>query len=192
MELSAAHYPAFKLVATLLLPLLCASNVGLFSGAQSIAQSHTDEPAVSVVKQAPLLYPPLARQTGIVGDVELDIQITAAGHVDTINGVKGHPLLQQAAIDSARQSEYTCNHCGDTGAIIRMLYSFKIIPTPTCSHSKDANVLSAPEREVAQTPSLNHITVEAPQFCTMDPAADITSRKSRSWKCLYLWKCAVR
>jgi protein TonB len=40
-------------------------------------------------------YPPLARQAGISGDVELKLEIRKDGSVQSATVVSGHPMLTQ-------------------------------------------------------------------------------------------------
>jgi outer membrane biosynthesis protein TonB len=46
---------------------------------------------VVLTKLANPLYPPLARQTGITGDVELMLEIRNDGSIQSVDVVKGHP-----------------------------------------------------------------------------------------------------
>jgi hypothetical protein len=48
---------------------------------------------VVLTKLADPLYPPLARQTGITGDVELMLEIRNDGSIQSVDVVKGHPLI---------------------------------------------------------------------------------------------------
>jgi TonB family protein len=54
------------------------------------------------------VYPPLARQAKISGNVELDVTIGTDGHVTQIQQVPGHghPLLVSSAMEAARQWVY--------------------------------------------------------------------------------------
>jgi TonB family protein len=51
-------------------------------------------------------YPPLARQTGISGTVQLHAVISIDGAIEQLDVVSGHPLLIQAALDAVRQWRY--------------------------------------------------------------------------------------
>ncbi|HKW62251.1 MAG TPA: TonB family protein [Candidatus Acidoferrum sp.] len=48
-------------------------------------------------------YPPLARQTRISGTVVAKVSVANNGKVDSVEIVSGHPLLQQAVVDSLKQ-----------------------------------------------------------------------------------------
>jgi protein TonB len=48
----------------------------------------------------------LARQTKVQGTVVLDANISKEGTVESLKVVRGHPLLIQSAIDTAKQLRY--------------------------------------------------------------------------------------
>ena len=52
------------------------------------------------------LYPPLARQARIQGNVILHAIIDKEGKVAELQVVSGHPLLVQSALDAVRQWRY--------------------------------------------------------------------------------------
>ena len=64
-----------------------------------------------LVKLSPLVYPPLARQARIAGDVKLDVHVRADGTVASVELLSGHPMLAPAAIENAKKSEYECRGC---------------------------------------------------------------------------------
>jgi hypothetical protein len=132
------------------------------------------------------VYPPLARQAHVVGDVELNLGVRADGTVESADVISGPAMLRQAALDSAHQSKFACRECSENASSFRLIYTFQIVPPqfgPNCEVKSDPTY-----PQVIQ--SLNHVTVvdQAIGFC--DPGADNT--KVRSVKCLYLWKCGRR
>ncbi|MFL6208077.1 MAG: energy transducer TonB [Pyrinomonadaceae bacterium] len=48
-------------------------------------------------------YPPIARAAGAQGNVTVQVVIDEQGNVASARAISGHPLLQQAAVDAARQ-----------------------------------------------------------------------------------------
>jgi TonB family protein len=48
-------------------------------------------------------YPPIARAAGAQGNVTVQVVIDEQGNVVSARAISGHPLLQQAAVDAARQ-----------------------------------------------------------------------------------------
>jgi len=69
-------------------------------------------PTGGEVKQARLLssvspvYPPLAKNVHVAGDVRIDASVDATGHVSTMKVVSGPALLRQAAVDALGQWKY--------------------------------------------------------------------------------------
>jgi hypothetical protein len=145
---------------------------------------------VVLTKLFPPVYPPLAKQTRTTGDVELALEVRTDGGLESTIVVSGHPLLKQAALDSAQRSQFACRNCGQEVRSFRVLYSFQLGPTSYCTavsgtSKADENQESYPQVMQSQ----NHITVIDQPVGTCDPAADL--RKVRSIKCLYLWKCGL-
>ena len=172
--------------ATLVLPLIVA-----VSSSQNASSAHAQENVV-LAKLFQPVYPPLARQTRIAGDVELTLELRTDGSLESVNVVSGHPLLKQSALDSAKQSLFECQKCGDGTFSYHMVYSFHLVDADGCCKAAETNVKAQmqdqPIPRVIQ--SGNHVTVVDRPACICDPAADTV--RVRSLKCLYLWKCAVR
>jgi len=59
-----------------------------------------------LIKRVSPVYPPLARQARIQGTVILKIVIDKSGNVESLQLVKGHPLLTAAAFEAIRQWKY--------------------------------------------------------------------------------------
>jgi len=51
-------------------------------------------------------YPPIARETGIEGDVVVDTTIDSTGKVTEMKVISGPPVLRQSALDALRQWKY--------------------------------------------------------------------------------------
>jgi TonB family protein len=56
--------------------------------------------------EASPVYPPLARQAHIEGEVVLDADISKEGSVDALRVISGHPLLITAAINAVKEWRY--------------------------------------------------------------------------------------
>ena len=52
------------------------------------------------------IYPTLAKQANIQGDVKLEITINESGHVTKTKAISGPALLQQPAINAVRDWKY--------------------------------------------------------------------------------------
>jgi hypothetical protein len=137
------------------------------------------------------VYPPLARQANIWGDVEVAVTVrpdgTAKAAVES-----GHPMLKQAALDSATQSHFECRMCS-VPLSYTLVYQFKQIEGGDCCSAMSAPVTV--EQEPQSTDQLGHprtqVTIAAEHICICDPASTLR-RRVRSIKCLYIWKCSVR
>lgn len=62
--------------------------------------------AASLLQEIKPIYPPLARQARIQGNVVLHAIIDKDGKVAELQVVSGHPLLVQSALDAVRQWRY--------------------------------------------------------------------------------------
>lgn len=165
-------------------------DLSLASSSQC-AQDATPPPRVEValVTLAPPMYPPLARTTRISGDVEVAVTVRQDGSVESATLVKGHPLLAPAALDSAKQSRFSCTNCGKGMLSYRMVYSFAFSAKGVCPDDKTTAAAQPPAR-VSQID--NRVTVVQQPWLICDPVVTTTKIKTRSAKCLYLWKCGTR
>jgi len=162
------------------------------SQAQSGAGPETTQNAIVITNLSQPAYPSLARQTRITGDVDLILRIRLDGRVESATIVRGHPLLQQAALESAQKSQFECRNCDAAATSFRLVYTFQLVGLESCctltkTHPKNDQA-DQPVPRVIQ--SQNRVTLIDQPACICDPAADI--RKVRSLKCLYLWKCSSR
>ncbi|HEV2520858.1 MAG TPA: TonB family protein [Candidatus Acidoferrales bacterium] len=62
--------------------------------------------AASIITQTRPVYPPLARQARIQGNVVLHAIIDKDGKVAQLEVISGHPLLVQSALDAVKQWRY--------------------------------------------------------------------------------------
>jgi TonB family protein len=160
--------------------------------AQSPAGSDSPQEGVVLTKLSQLVYPPLARAAGVTGDVNLTIEVRQDGSVQAAEVVSGHPLLRQAALDSARVSQFECRKCSDAVTSSRIVYTFQLLGPETCCKTPSDG--SDNDKPVQPTPPVilpqNHVTIVLERLCICDPAPDVV--KVRSLKCLYIWKCGIR
>jgi TonB family protein len=59
------------------------------------------------IKKVPPTYPPIAKAAGAEGPVSVQIVVNESGAVESAKATSGHPLLQQAAVDAARQWQFS-------------------------------------------------------------------------------------
>jgi TonB family protein len=141
-------------------------------------------PQVIITSLSAPVYPPVAAAAGIVGNVELRLHIRPDGRVDSAEFMSGHALLKEAALDSARRSQFECRRCASI-VEFPLIYRFATVPRDS---TKDCNLASRPPAPETQIDYSKHlVTVVAWQSWTGDPV--VTSARTRSVKCLYLWKC---
>ena len=154
----------------------------------AFAQQTATRSAVLLELSQPV-YPPLARQANIYGDVSVAVAVHPDGRTD-VAFESGHPMLMQAAVDSAQKSRFGCRDC-DSAITYHLLYSFRLVQGSDCctAMSVPARVTIEPQSGDQNVQPQTHITVTADEICLCDPAAKLT-KKSRSLKCLYLWKCS--
>lgn len=63
--------------------------------------------AGKAIKRVPPTYPPVAKAARAEGPVSVQIVVGETGAVETAKATSGHPLLQQAAVDAARQWQFS-------------------------------------------------------------------------------------
>lgn len=129
------------------------------------------------------------------GDVILKLSVHPDGTIESITPVSGNRWLTQAAVESARQSQFECRGCqGLTEK--SLIYSFKSSPIPagTCCCTAGHPDSQIPDPEVSEVNG--HVIFIASPICV---CPDSCSRawagahlKFRSPKCFYLWKCGKR
>ena len=62
--------------------------------------------AANLIHQVTPIYPPLARQARAQGVVVLEAMISKDGSIESLRVIRGHPLLNQAALDAVQQWKY--------------------------------------------------------------------------------------
>jgi TonB family protein len=179
---------------TLVLSVAVASALALCSMvAESLfaqsGNSGTPQTDVVLTKLTYPIYPQSARQTRITGDVKVSLGIRRDGSIESATVVSGHPLLQQAALDSAQHSHYECRGCTDPVTSFAMFYTFELRPG-SCSPDTRASLAAPPEVKLssAEIQLQNHVEIVAESVCIIDYWP---TKKVRSPKCLYLWKCGT-
>jgi TonB family protein len=181
--------------------LLLATVVLSYSASPQYSASQTELPHVVLTKLFPPVYSHVAQEALIAGDVKLEVTVHPDGSIESVSSISGHPMLAQAALDSAKQSRFECRACGATNASLYLTFSFRpsqeMDPDPCCCSRDPANphYHASPISTASQTTE-DHITVIGQPGCMCPDActqkwADEQSR-FRSGKCLYLWKCGHR
>lgn len=176
--------PRFALVGMVLLSYVFGSSL-----AQDTKNSDQRLEGAIITKPAPLIYPPLARQTRITGNVELKLEIRPDGSVASADVVSGHPLLRQLALENAQQSQFACIDCRDAVHAYRLVYTFEMVPTTDCGDPNDQSHFSERQSYPRLTQSQGQVTIVDRTVIICESAETLT--RIRSAKCLYLWKCGI-
>ncbi len=169
--------------------MLSASALVESSAAQSTTSAATQETGVVFTKLATPVYPPLARQAQIGGDVELELSIRQDGTVASATAISGHPMLKEAALASVQKSQFLCRDCGNPGAEYSVTYTFT--PGQHLGVCSDASYSLMQEDKSELSVAQGHVTIVGGPMCGIVDNITV-SRKTRAAKCLYLWKCGFR
>jgi len=91
------------------------TEVDFSESLENLPPPEEDEPIVpffalsekpEVVRQSKPEYPELARKAGIEGRVTVKVLINTQGDVEKVEIVKGHPMLDDAAVESAKKWKF--------------------------------------------------------------------------------------
>lgn len=162
----------------------------LLGNSQEQSPSQPDATQVGVVlsKLSAPEYPPMAQAARVAGDVELKLEIRQDGSIGSAAVVSGPPMLRQAAVDSAKRSQFECRSCVQAVTPFSLKYSYQIVPRDA---PEDCNGIQAVPNPPAKVDILRHeVKVFAWEKWKCDP--EVTSVPVRSVKCLYLWRCGHR
>lgn len=107
----------FRLAIVCLL-LASASSPLAVSTAHSQAADSLPKPVPPFVNLYPPVYPPLAREARIGGDVILKIVVRSDGNVAAAEVISGHPMLMQAALESARKSTFLHQEASEANSFV--------------------------------------------------------------------------
>jgi TonB family protein len=100
-----------RIAAIILLFISCPHFV---AAQQTVSVTAIGSPAVVLKRLSEPICPPLARTARITGDVRLAILIDASGSIRSLRVIEGHPILVQAALESARQTTFECRGCSES------------------------------------------------------------------------------
>ncbi|MFZ0138672.1 MAG: TonB family protein [Candidatus Sulfotelmatobacter sp.] len=123
------------------------------------------------------VYPPLARQARIMGDVKILVGVRQDGSVASAEVVSGHPMLKQAALDSAQKSTFLCRECKGAVTLFTVTYTFGTrvdSEDPDCGGStgrRPAKCFGLPARKPAVGQTLDHVIILAdPVWIQAEPS----------------------
>jgi hypothetical protein len=164
-----------RFLACCLCVILSSAAAAQVPGSQSESQE-----GFKITKLPPVIYPPIALAAHVSGEVVLKVMLRPDGGIDSAEAVGGPPMLRQAAIVSAKQTQFECVACNGPTTSFRLIYRFDLGPSITCGPRGS----SYPRVAL----SANIVTIAAQPFGTCDPMATGV----RSARCLFLWKCGWR
>src|ERR1700747_1591768 len=132
------------------------------SQAQNLANLNSSQTGVVVVKLVAPMYPPVARAARIVGDVDLRLSIRQDGSIESAAAFSGHPLLRDAALDSAQHALFECRKCSEATTSYRLVYTFQIEGDCSCWPVDSRPNPSEPDQSYPPiTDATNRVTVTA-------------------------------
>jgi TonB family protein len=154
--------------------------LGTVLPAQTQPALESSQKTTSVAKLFPPAYPPLARAARITGEVRISVHLRQDGSVESAEVIDGHPMLKQAALESARKSEFACAECIQPVAAFSLVYDFEI--SDGCHFGPHCQLLDSDQPVITQSPG--RVVISAAPACLCDPS--VTRIRIRSAKCLYL------
>jgi len=149
-------------------------------------QSHGKVVLVSLSRPA---FPPIARTANVSGTVKVLVTVYKDGKTEA-SVLEGHPLLREAALESAGSSRFECNAC-DSPAQYALTYSFHRTEKGSCCDGWNAptEITQEPESTDAQGRRQTEIVISAEHRWLCDPPVTLGPARVRSWRCGYLWRC---
>ncbi len=155
--------------------------------AQAVRLREAPQTGVILTKLSPPIYPALAHQASIQGDVAVTVLVRPDGSVKS-SVVSGHPMLAPAASASALRSQFECRGCSDAVTPYAMVYTFQIAADKTIEVANN----DGERQSIHVTRSENHVTVLAEPVEIICAYTATLRFRVRAAKCLYLWRCSVR
>jgi len=159
--------------------LLCLLTI---IGLREVSSEPTQSDVVLTSLANPV-YPQLAKQARVAGDVELNLSVREDGTLESAEVISGPIMLRQAALDSVHQSHFECRECGENPISYRIVYSFQL----AAPEYGTGCVLKLGATYPQFIQEQNHIIVIDQAAGIRDPLGHVT--RARSVKCLFLWRC---
>lgn len=148
-----------------------------------LAQTQADAPTVTLTALSSSVYPAIALTARVQGDVEVAVNVRPDGSVESATVMSGPALLWKGALSSAEQSQFRCLNCGGEATSYHLIYTYRIVE-PSIMPTTCFGTTPGGRTEVSHAG--NHVTLIGHPSEYLDC---VISRKVRSPKCLYLWKC---
>lgn len=129
--------------------LIALAAAALSQEASKSPRLHVDQSVMSALiltKVAPI-YPPLARQARIQGQVTLNVDIGKSGDVTDMQLISGHPMLAPAAIAAVKQWKYAPYEVNQEPVEVEtnVIVSFRMADTPATPGESTGNIATGPQ-----------------------------------------------
>jgi tetratricopeptide (TPR) repeat protein len=92
-----------------------------------------------LVSKGAVVIPPLAKATHVQGNVRIEVCVSESGEVVRTKLVNGHPLLVQAAVDSAEKWRFKADASGPFKTILEISFSQGGTPSDAAAEEKVNN-----------------------------------------------------
>lgn len=155
-------------------------------GQDRVAPDSQEAGVVLITLPTPI-YPSVAKQAHITGDVDLMLTVRQDGSIESAEVVSGPPMLTSVALDSARHAQFECRKCSGAINSYRLVYTFQIIEGDCGCEPRKGNSADNEPANSKVAEAEHRVTIITENVCICDPASDFRTR--RSPKCLYLWRC---
>jgi len=87
---------------------------------------------IAIAQLSPPVYPALARQARIMGEVKIRLVIRKDGTIVSAEVVSGHPMLKEAALKSAQATTFRCENCTEETTEYVLTYTFGLRTDGRC------------------------------------------------------------
>jgi TonB family protein len=115
-------------VKTVMMAALMVVASGLMMGQEAVLNVSKTEAMKNATSKVAPTYPPMARQLGMQGDVEVEARITEDGTVESVKPLTGNPVLLNAAVAAMKQWKFTpfTNEGKAVKAVAPISFTFKL------------------------------------------------------------------
>ncbi len=108
--------------------VLLALASGLVMGQATVLNVSKTEAAKNATSKVAPVYPPMARQLGMQGEVEVEARVLEDGSVESVKPLTGNPVLLGAAVTAAMHWKFTpfMNDGKAVKAVAPLSFTFKL------------------------------------------------------------------
>jgi hypothetical protein len=147
---------------------------------QTFAQNEHDHNGPHLVEVNGLKYPAIAAAARVQGTVHIQLIISRDAKLLKSDPIDGPAMLQDASSNILTHFIFDCSKCTAEQYPLLITLQFTLdIPTNCDQPSTDTKY------EIKE----NSVIIHSGAIILCDPSPDII--KSRSLKCLYLWRCST-